>query len=89
MKEKEREEKGRKRAQKEKEIEIIQEQLSSLKLQPTDISCEDEDDCPVCHIKGLSCQWICCDNYDTWYHTQSTEINPNVLPESFHCSHCV
>ena len=50
---------------------------------------ESEDDCPVCHIKGLSCQWIACDYCDVWYHIHCTEVNPNVLPDIFYCSRCV
>ena len=26
----------------------------------------DNVECPVYHVHGLSCQWICCDNCDVW-----------------------
>ena len=48
-----------------------------------------EDNCPVCHVKGLACQWICCDNCDTWLHTQCTKANPDRLPDIFYCFKCV
>ena len=47
------------------------------------------DDCPVCHEKGLSCRWICCDYCDVWYHMHCTKVNPNRLPEIYYCSNCV
>jgi hypothetical protein len=53
---------------------------------------EDDDDnvdCPVCHIRKLSCQWICCDNCNVWYHTHCTDANPDDLPEMFHCLKCM
>ena len=52
---------------------------------------DDEGDveCPVCHIHGLSCQWICCDNCDVWYHTHCTDANPDRIPDMFYCFQCV
>ena len=52
---------------------------------------DDEGDveCPVCHIHGLSCQWICCDNCDVWYHTHCTDANPDRIPDIFYCFQCV
>ena len=52
---------------------------------------EDDDDVdfPVCHICALSCQWICCDNCNVWYHTHCTDANPDDLPEMFHCLKCM
>ena len=49
---------------------------------------EDEVECPVCHLGGLSCQWICCDNCDIWYHTHCTDVNPKRLPDTFYCPSC-
>ena len=58
-----------------------------------DVSSEEgdgeEDDCPMCHVKGLTCQWICCDYCDTWFHTHCTEANPDCLLDIFFCSKCV
>ena len=50
---------------------------------------EEGDDCPVCHVSGLSCQWICCDNCNVWYHTHCTDANPDSLPDMFYCLKCV
>lgn len=40
---------------------------------------EVSDDCPICHVSDLCCQWICCDNCDVWYHTQCTDVNPDIF----------
>lgn len=50
---------------------------------------DNEYSCPVCHITGLSCQWICCDNCDTWLHTHCTEVDPDHLPDIYYCFKCV
>ena len=50
---------------------------------------EDDIECPICCIKGLGCQWICCDNCDTWYHTHCTDVDPDNVPNIFFCTSCV
>ena len=47
---------------------------------------DDDVDCPVCHVRGLSCQWIYC---NVWYHTHCTDADPDDLPDMFHCLKCV
>ena len=44
---------------------------------------EDDDDveCPVCHLRGLSCHWICCDKCNIWYHTYCTDVEPDNIPD--------
>ena len=50
---------------------------------------DDEAECPVCHVPGLSCQWICCDSCNVWYHTHCTDADPDNLPDLFNCLKCV
>ena len=50
---------------------------------------DDGVECPVCHVRGLSCQWFCCDNCNVWYHTHCTDANPDSLPNMFYCLKCV
>ena len=45
---------------------------------------DDDVDCPVCHVRGLSCQWICCDDCNVWYHMHCTDADPGDLPDMFH-----
>lgn len=69
MKEKEKEEKRKERERLLKDQE--KKKLSRVKKQDKfcenvsdedDVQSNDDVECPVCHLWGLSCQWICCDN---------------------------
>ena len=67
--------------------------VSDLSNSEEEVSSGEEDDedveCPVCHVHGLSCQWICCDNCNVWYHTRCTDADPDNIPDIFYCFKCV
>ena len=76
---------------KEKEEKRLQKTERRMVRKADDELSENEDDieCPICCIKGLGCQWICCDNCDTWYHTHCTDVDPDNVPNIFFCTSCV
>ena len=49
------------------------------------------DTCPVCHRtendSDEGSRWICCDNYDQWYHFDCVDLLGNV-PDVFVCDMC-
>ena len=98
LREKEREEKKKEREEKKKERDrkrLAKEQMKTPRVNVSDDDDEevsqDEVECPICHVKEgeSSCQCICCDNCDIWYHTHCTDINQDDLPDIFYCLKCV
>ena len=92
LREKEREEKKKEREEKKKERDRkrLAKEQKTLRVNASDDE-ESDVECPICHVKEgqSSCQWVCCDNCDIWYHTHCTDVDQDDLPDIFYCLKCV